>query len=228
MKVTNLKGKITISPSLFMYQNIKLMITKFYNRIKSVKTSFLAGMVLIAVGLILGGLTVLLDTHGEQTSAAKASPSQAFKVNKAVNNPTTPDISGVPVRLSVPSVGVDLKVIPGYYNRSKNSWTLSLNDAQYGTMTAPANNKQGLTFIYAHYRKGVFLTLPKVQPGATAIVKTDNGHTFTYTFRQSVVTKPTDTSLFSYQGKPILVLQTCSGAWYQNRQLFTFDLTKVE
>lgn len=209
-----------------MYQIVKLMFSKFYNKIKTLKAGLLVGVILIAVGAVLGGYTLLFDTHGESNSAAKASPAQAFKSNKVIEQ-GNPDISGVPVRLTISSVGIDLKVIPGYYNRANNSWTLSLNDAQYGTMTSPANNKQGLTFIYAHYRKGVFLNLPKVQPGTEAVVTTSNGHTFTYTFRQSVVTKPTDTSLFSYQGKPILVLQTCSGAWYQNRQLFTFDLNRA-
>jgi LPXTG-site transpeptidase (sortase) family protein len=118
-------------------------------------------------------------------------------------------------------------VIPGYYYPANKSWSLSLNDAQWGAMTAPANNKQGMTFIYAHYRKGVFLTLPKVKPGQQAIITTDNGHVFTYTFRQSVVTNPADTSLFKYQGQPILILQTCTGAWFQNRQLFMFDLVKA-
>jgi hypothetical protein len=39
---------------------------------------------------------------------------------------------------------------------------------------------------------------------------------------------PTDATLFEYKGKPILTIQTCSGVWYQNRQLFTFDLERTE
>lgn len=141
---------------------------------------------------------------------------------------STPLIKGTPTHISIPSVGIDLEVIPGYYNSSDQSWTLSLDKAQWGTMTAQANNKEGDTYIYGHYRLHVFYTLPHVQPGDEAVVMTDNGHKFTYQFVSSVTTTPTDTSLFSYKGKPILVLQTCTGLWYQYRQLFTFHLVEVD
>jgi len=179
---------------------------------------------LIGLGLILAGIT-FLNTWRSQHSAA-ASSSQEIKSN-SIRDSGAPTISGKPVRIIIPSVGIDLKVVPGYYYPASQSWSLSLNDAQWGAMTAPANNKQGLTFIYAHYRKGVFLTLPKIQPGAEVVITTDNGHAFTYIFRGSQITNPDDTSLFTYHGKPILVLQTCTGLWYQNRQLFRFDLVKA-
>lgn len=188
------------------------------------RIGLMAGTALVAIGLILGGYT-LLNTWLTQHTASKLS-SQALKSNDQAHD-DIPLISGTPVRIEVPSVSIDLKVIPGYYYPKSQSWTLSLNDAQYGVMTAPANNRGGDTFIYAHYRKGVFLALPKIQTGATAVVTTDNGHSFTYTFRASQITTPQDTSLFTYKGKPILVLQTCTGVWFQNRQLFTFDLVKA-
>jgi LPXTG-site transpeptidase (sortase) family protein len=195
-----------------------MLIFKSLKKFWQTRSALTAGLVLLSIGLILLGASVL---YGPQTSAGPVVTS---------NNHTNrvPLIKGTPVRIQIPSVGIDLKVIPGYYYPSSKSWTLSLNDAQYGAMTAPANNVGGETFIYAHYRKGVFLNLPKIQPGSAVIVTTDNNHIFTYTFRYSRVTQPSDTSLFTYKGKPILVLQTCSGLWYQNRQLFISDFTEVK
>ena len=95
-------------------------------------------------------------------------------------------------------------------------------------MTRKPNDKSGMTFIYAHYRKGVFYKLPKIKEGETAKVVTENGYTFTYRFRASSVVPPQDTSIFDYKGKPILILQTCTGVKFENRQLFVFDLIKVE
>ena len=183
------------------------------------------GLALVFFGLFAGGLN-LFNTWQSQKAAAQP-VAQAFKSN---NNVKTGDkiLSGIPTRIQIPSVGIDLKVIPGYYNSRTNSWTLSLDKAQYAVMTVPANNHDGDTFIYAHYRKGVFLTLPKILPGAKAIVATGNGHTFTYKFTASEITKPSDGSLFKYKGKPILILQTCTGVHFQNRQLFSFDLVGVE
>lgn len=181
------------------------------------------GTGLIMIGLVFGGLS-LFNTWLAQRSAA-APTSQALKSNSQTNQ--VPLISGTPVRIQLPSVSIDLKVIPGYYYAASKSWSLSLNDAQWGVMTAKPNNQGGDTFIYAHYRLHVFYTLPKVQVGDPAIITTDNNHVFNYTFRSSTITSPGDTSLFAYKGKPILVLQTCTGVWFENRQLFIFDLTKV-
>ena len=198
------------------------MLSKFsIRKIINFKTGLIVGI----LGIAIGGTTLYGIWQAERSIAKPVK--RAFTDSSITADNGQPLIYGTPSRISIPSVGINLQVIPGYFNSSNNSWTLSLTDAQYATNTRPNNNKQGLTFIYAHYRLGVFYTLPKIQPGAQAIVTTANGHTFTYTFRDSVVTSPQDTSLFTYKGKPILVLQTCTGLWYQYRQLFSFDLTKV-
>jgi LPXTG-site transpeptidase (sortase) family protein len=182
--------------------------------------------VLLSTGLILAGLLISL-VYVFSSRAAGSNTGQAIHSTQALQN-NDPVIEGNPVRIQVPSVSIDLKVIPGNYYPATKSWSLSLNDAQFAKITNEPNNRQGLTFIYAHYRKGVFINLPKIQPGAEVIITTDNGHTFTYTYTKNIVTNPNDTSLFTYQGKPLLVLQTCSGFWFQNRQLFLFDLRKVD
>jgi LPXTG-site transpeptidase (sortase) family protein len=179
----------------------------------------LAGPLLILLGLLMGGYGIFNSWLNNQFY-------QSSGISLASNKPiesSAPRISGIPKRIQIPSVGIDLKVIPGYYNAKDQSWTLSLNNAQWGAMTARPNNKEGLTFIYAHYRKNVFYTLPHVTPGATAIVTTQNGHVFTYKFKGSTIVKPQNTNILSYKGKPILLLQTCNGVWYENRQLFVFD-----
>lgn len=193
---------------------------------KSIKRQNLGlklGIALVLVGISIVGFTIFKTWLSQKSGTAPIS--QVLKSNQQTNK--DPLISGTPVRIQLPSVGIDLKVIPGYYYPSTKSWTLSLDDAQWGVMTAKPNNQGGDTFIYAHYRWHVFYTLPKVKAGDAAIVTTENGHTFTYSFRESTVTNPGDTRLFGYKGKPILILQTCTGVWYQNRQLFVFDLSGV-
>jgi LPXTG-site transpeptidase (sortase) family protein len=138
--------------------------------------------------------------------------------------PSEPTISGHPTAISIPSVGINIPVIDGYYNQKTRDWTLSLDKAQFATPTVQPNNKQGNTFIYGHYRVGVFYTLPHIQPGAEATITTDNGYQFTYRFYQTYPTQPTDTSVLHYKGPPMLTLQTCSGSFYQNRQMYLFSL----
>lgn len=134
------------------------------------------------------------------------------------------DVSGRPNRIVIPSVGIDVAVVDGFYNPHTQTWNLSETQAQYATITPLANNYGGNTFIYGHNRPVVFTALLQTQPGAVATVYTSNGHEFTYKLSSSRVTKPSDDSLFYYTGKPILTVQTCSGAWFQNRSLYTFEL----
>lgn len=133
-------------------------------------------------------------------------------------------ITGHPSQLAIPSLKINLAVINGYYERSSGVWTLTLNKAQYATVTVPPNNEAGNTLIYGHYRPEVFAYLHLIQPGSKAIVTTDNGYQFTYTFQRSEAFDPTDTSIFAYKGAPRLTLQTCSGSFFQHRQMYFFKL----
>lgn len=132
-------------------------------------------------------------------------------------------ITGHPVSINVPSVGINIPVIDGYYNSKNKEWTLSLDKAQFATPTVLPNNIKGNTFIYGHFRWGVFYTLPKIKAGEEAFITTDNGYQFKYRFYTTYATQPTDSSVLHYEGPPMLTLQTCSGTWYQNRQMYLFS-----
>ena len=182
-----------------------------------------AGLLLLSVGLGLGGWRMLTmwwyESHHTQVVALPSTPPL---------DSNAPIIAGKPTHIAIPSVSIDLEIIPGYYNATNESWTLTLDKAQWGAITSQPNNKAGMTYIYAHDRKHVFYDLPNIKPGDKAIVTTANHHTFTYTYKSNTIVSPSDTSLFNYRGRPILVLQTCTGLWYQYRQLFVFDLTSVQ
>lgn len=202
--------------------------SKYFSRklLTSLRFQLIAGLIFVLFGAIGFGWYWLNTDHLEHSATKPQPVAKVLKSNIPVQS-EQPKIEGTPTHISISNIGIDLNIIPGYYYSSDQSWTLSLNNAQWGTMTSQANNKSGDTFIYAHARVGVFADLPKVKPGDKAVVTTSNGHSFTYSFTSSTVTSPTDTSLFDYQGKPILILQTCTGTWYESRQLFVFDLSGV-
>jgi len=183
-----------------------------------------AGICLVAIGLAMG--YGLLWQNGRSTHQTASPFLQTAHAATAAPKPAQV-LQGTPVRIQIPSLKIDLQVIPGLYNRTSKTWTLTKNKAQYATITPPANNQAGNTFIYGHNRAEVFASLLRIKPGALVTLTTDNQHTFTYRYRASVTTNPNDDSLFHYQGPPILTVQTCSGAWYQNRQLFVFDLVSA-
>jgi len=188
-----------------------------------------SGIILVAAGLALTLPSFLQARQSANVPKVAASPFTEANTHAVV--PTTTQIAqkieGKPVRIRIPSLNIDLPVIDGYHNLKTQTWTLTKNKVQYAVDTPLANNIEGNTFLYGHNRHEVFRSLSKIKLGAEAIIETDNGHTFTYVFKGALETTPDDSSLFRYQGKPILTVQTCSGAWYQNRQLFTFDLKDV-
>lgn len=136
-------------------------------------------------------------------------------------------IQGIPTRVVVPSVGIDLPVQVGVYNPVDSTWTLGTNSAFYANASVPANNNNGTTLIYAHGQAGLFGALPTIQPGATAQVYTSSGVIFSYIYQSVLQVDPSDTSIFSVDTLPTLTLQTCTGDWSQYRALYSFTLAEV-
>lgn len=180
------------------------------------------GLFFIMAGLLLSAEPILhhWQKQNAQPFFAGTPRNSAYVAKKA-------SISGEPTHIDIPSVGISIDITPGYYDKASQTWTLSTDKAQYATITPEPNDASGNTFIYGHNRWEVFYKLLKVQNGDIATITTSNNHTFTYKMTSRKDTSPTDSSLFDYQGPPILTLQTCSGFWYQNRSLFVFDFVKA-
>ncbi len=137
-------------------------------------------------------------------------------------------VTGQPVRLVISSLSIDLPVDEGNYNPDDQTWTLSAKHAQFAMPSMLANNIRGNTLIYGHYNIYVFYKLKQIQLGATADVYTNNGHVFSYIFKTVEQLKPDDVTVFDYQSYPMLTLQTCTGSFYEYRQMFHFSLLKVD
>ena len=202
--------------------------TKFKS-VRPINKRRVVGIVLLVLSVLMLVLAGWL-TYSYVTIQAKMQSDKQAVVDKKVTVPTQtvealPNIvSGTPVKIDIPSVSITQPVKQGSYDASTGQWTLSYHAVYWGDMTAPVNSQTGNTFIYGHDVSEIFGNLLKAQTGAKAIVTTDNGYQFTYTLQSSVAVDPTDTSLLQPTDKPTLTLQTCSGSWYQYRQIFTFSL----
>ena len=181
----------------------------------------------VALVLIIGGLAGLLPLgyYALRSKIAFAqniptSPSRALALKSSATL-----VSGQPIEITIPSLNIDLAVIPGVYDANTDQWNLTLDKAQFANPSTLPNNETGNTLIYGHYRPEVFAYLHHIKPAATATVTTANGYKFSYVFQNSVAVDPRDTSIFNYRGAPRLTIQTCSGAFMQNRQMYYFQYT---
>lgn len=179
----------------------------------------LIGVVLITAGLFLWNLRLNFELS-DTVPPAPASSQRA-------SAPVAATIEGQPNNISIPSLDMSIPVIPGYYSSYTKEWTLTLSEVQYATITPPPNNASGNTFLYGHYRPAVFAYLHLIKIGAQAIVTTSNDHTFTYQLAKITVINPDNDTLFAYKGPPILTVQTCTGLFFQYRQLYTFNLVSA-
>lgn len=136
--------------------------------------------------------------------------------------------TGFPTKLVIPSLNLDLEVGRGSYNTSDRSWTIDASRAFYADLSVPLNDHNGVTLIYGHAQAPVFGRLSNIQVGATADVYSDSNYLFHYKYESVQNVVPTDLSVFTTEGKPILVLQTCTGAFDSYRALFKFNLEEVE
>lgn len=198
------------------------------------RTTIRTGVTALAFALLTIGMfgiyffpqTLSTSTNGSATLVVPAN-TPTFDED-GVNEAGEAVVAGKPVRIIIHTASIDLPVVDGIYDEATGEWSLSDNAAHYAVVTPIANNVGGNTFVYGHNRSSVFASLLKASIGDEARVETENGHALHYVLRSVKDVEPTDVSLFQYEGKPILTVQTCSGAWYENRRLFTFELTKVE
>lgn len=158
----------------------------------------------------------------------------------AAQLPVVPDpalplpISGKPNRIEIIQANnglhVDLPVKDGFYDPASETWTLNQNDAFFAMLSVPVNDTRGTTMIYGHNEANVFGHLAALHQGVGtyALVYTDTGKVFRYLYRDSTDLKPDDVSVFTNDGPPTLVVQTCSGSWFELRRLYRFSFDRLE
>jgi LPXTG-site transpeptidase (sortase) family protein len=132
------------------------------------------------------------------------------------------------LQIVIDDVNIDLPVDDGRYNPEDNTWTLSGYHAHFAVLSSLANDNNGNTFIYGHNNKYVFGPLKHISPGAVAKIYTDSNKIFYYKFENTYAVTPDTTSVLDYLGPSVLTVQTCSGAWNEQRQMYVFKFDSVE
>ena len=179
-------------------------------------------LLVAAVILCLPFLEGIWNRH-QINQTAQAAQAQLDK------NPKPAKISGIPNRIVVPSLAIDLPVVPQAYSTATKTWPVAPSVANYASNTAPANNTKGETLIYGHDNRHVFGPLLTMQTGAVVYVYTTNGHVFKYTYTGYQDINPTQVSIIDQMAKAPagLKLITCTGAYFQYRHLMSLKLAQA-
>jgi LPXTG-site transpeptidase (sortase) family protein len=196
---------------------------------------YYTAIILLYGTTVLGGLVLVhptfLNTLGHDHVLALGDSRDIPYTQVPANSLSTPKrigTSGRPIRISIPSLNIDLPVDEGLHDPTSGSWTLSDTRAQYAVPSRPANDQGGMTLIYGHNNRHVFAPLHRLRSNDIAQVRTHNGYVFHYRYLRYDMVTPENVSIFAYEGKPQLTLQTCSGNWDGLRRLHHFSLLRVE
>jgi LPXTG-site transpeptidase (sortase) family protein len=136
-------------------------------------------------------------------------------------------VEGKPIRLIIPSRGIDLSVGNGVYNQQTQSWTLASDKALFANVSAFPNNESGGTILYGHDTPQVLQNTEHLSTNEKLIIQTENGYVFTYHFAGEEIVSPNNTAIFAYQGNPQVTLITCKGIWNQQRRQMYFHFDSV-
>jgi len=190
------------------------------------------GFLFILAGLLLSS-PYLITCHENasdcsflNTTATRAASMQSVSI-AAINTQNDGPAAGMPVHISIPNVDIASTIAPGKYDAAKDEWTIGTDSAYFATMTSKPNTRQGSTFIYGHNLPTIFQNLSNLEAGDRATITVGDGQQFFYEYTSMYETTPDDISMFSYEGSPILTLQTCTGQGDRYRSQFTFKLVNV-
>ena len=178
----------------------------------------------------LYALALFFAVQAFDISLFQGSVSPSVQAHSRVPVSTEPKIKVVtakPTRVVVARIGIDLPIIDGNYDPKKKTWTLSDNRPHFAIPSTVLNDLEGNTLIYGHNYDWIFGDLKKLAPGDVMQLYGDNGKVFTYVYESTQKLKPEDSTVFRFDGKPSATLQTCSGRWNEQRQMFNFTFQKV-
>lgn len=159
--------------------------------------------------------------------AAKAYASQLLKDRQSTTIADQAFKSGQPIRILIPTVGINIPIQPGVFDSISKQWVVSQNSAHFATVTATPNNTSGNTLIYAHNTSFLFGPTTGLKINDSAYIQTDNNLVFEYQFVDSDLVLPTDVAVLKTQKEIGLNLLTCAGTWDSQRRLMHFKFVRV-
>lgn len=179
----------------------------------------LAGVLLLAVGIALiagGGLPrggSVAPIALPNASAAASTPTATTSPDSTTLSPTAPTIAPIPdgYRIAMPRLGIDLPIAEGDVQRDVVIQRTPENFAFHFPGTAIPGTL-GNSYIYAHARRGMFLSLWNARVGDNVSITTPGGDELKFVVTEVHPRVPAaDTSWLQPTDDERLTLQTSTG-----------------
>lgn len=127
---------------------------------------------------------------------------------------------GTPALIRVPRLGIELSVLPGYYNQAGKTWTL---DREHAYIMQPIDGYAPASpVIYGHDIPAVFEKLHGVAKDEVLHIATTDGRLLLFRFTSDKVVAPHDSSVLTDYTANTVYLMTCTGPTFDQRRIFQF------
>ncbi len=225
-------GNLGTGKELEMYKKIVLGI-KFVVFISIVGTVALRGNYLISSAFNnLPGwddLRYMVGLYEEETIETTSLPVANVPEEVAADLIEEPILDyGMPTRITMSSVNIDLPIELGVYNYENQVWTISKGKAYFAELSDLPSVAESSTVIYAHNQWTEFFKTKNLKIGDKIIVETDKGNILTYEYVSDELVDPSWGALFDQEFETSrLTLITCNGVYNENRRLVYADLVSV-
>ena len=185
------------------------------------------GALYVITGMMIYGAVLVAPFQPTEIVYAEAAPAplQAAAAKVAEEEP---EIQGMPVRLVSDAVSIDLPVLPGEFDASTQTWTLTDNEAYFATVSQQPGTKPGTTFIYGHNRQSAFAPLSGIKVDDTVTLTLEDNTQLVYVYARDARVTPESTQIIYEKSEiPQLVLMTCEGLLSDVRRVMYFTLRDV-
>lgn len=123
-----------------------------------------------------------------------------------------------PVRISIPQINVDQKIIPA--EKTTDKWPTTSEGVSYLT-SSPSPGDIGNSIMYGHNWASILKDLPKVAPGQKITVYYDDGSHLDFTIKYTQTVKPTQVDILGNTEDRRITLYTCTGFLDRDRFVVT-------
>jgi LPXTG-site transpeptidase (sortase) family protein len=123
-----------------------------------------------------------------------------------------------PTRLTIPSINLDLPILPAHIKDQK--WDITKDGVSYLVKT-PVPGTLGNSVMYGHNWSNLLGNLEEVKTGDIIEVKNSDGNTYAYVIHFVSVVTPDETHIYNNTSDYRLTIYTCTGFLDSKRLVVT-------
>lgn len=137
-----------------------------------------------------------------------------LQIHRPVYSQIRVPVSHVPVRLSIPHLGIDTMIFPGKITHK--TWEMTKQGVSY-LVSSPLPGEKGNSILYGHNFPSILGNLPQAKTGETVTIIFGDGKRKEFTIVYTAIISPEQIHILSNTSDRRLTIFTCTG-WLDSQR----------